>query len=79
MKLSILVPIYNEEQTLKEIIDRVLKQKVDGIDSTEIVMIDDCSTDASVKLMKQLASQYPDQIKLGFHSVNQGKGAAKSF
>ena len=75
MKLSVLMPVYNERNTLAEIVSRVLKQKVNGIDALEIVIVDDASTDGSTEILEQLAGTY-SQIKPLFQKKNQGKGAA---
>ncbi len=76
MKLSILMPIYNERRTLNEIVSRVLAQPVEGITETELVMVDDGSTDGSREIIKGLAAQHPGKITPFFQPKNQGKGAA---
>ena len=45
MKLSVLMPVYNERKTLAEIVSRVVEQRINGIDSLELVIVDDASTD----------------------------------
>ena len=75
MKLSVLMPVYNERKTLAEIVSRVLDQRIDGIDSLELVIVDDASTDGSVGIIEQLAGTHP-QIKPIFQKKNRGKGAA---
>ena len=75
MKLSVLMPVYNERKTLDEIVSRVLKQRINGIDSLELVIVDDASTDGSTEIIKQLADTHP-QIKPIFQGKNRGKGAA---
>ena len=75
MKLSVLMPVYNERKTLAEIVSRVLKQRINGIDSFELVIVDDASTDGSTEIIKQLADTQP-QIKPIFQGKNRGKGAA---
>ena len=71
MKLSVVIPVYNERDTLRDIIDRVKKVPLDK----EIVLIDDCSTDGTRDILKQLAGEDPG-LKVVFHEHNQGKGAA---
>lgn len=72
MQLSVIVPIFNEKQTLNQIVNRL--RAVEGLDLKEIILVDDCSTDGSRDLLKQ---EYNDPIfKKCFHSQNQGKGAA---
>ena len=75
MKLSVLMPVYNERKTLAEIVSRVLNQRINGIDSLELVIVDDASTDGSAEIIEQLASTYP-QIQPIFQKKNRGKGAA---
>ena len=75
MKLTVLMPVYNERKTLAEIVSRVLKQRINGIDSLELVIVDDASTDGSTEIIERLADTYP-QIKPIFQEKNRGKGAA---
>ena len=72
MKLSIIIPCYNEEKTLKIIIERVLKFK--DLEK-EIIIVDDCSTDNSKFIIKDLADLYPE-IRGIFLEKNFGKGYA---
>ena len=75
MKLSVLMPVYNERKTLAEIVSRVLKQRINGIDFLELVIVDDASTDSSTEIIGQLARTHR-QIKPIFQEKNRGKGAA---
>ena len=75
MKLSVLMPVYNERKTLTEIVSRVLNQRINGIDSLELVIVDDASTDGSTEIIEQLARTHL-QIKPIFQKKNWGKGAA---
>lgn len=73
MKLSIVIPVYNEISTIDEIL-----KKVSGVDfgmDTELVLVDDCSQDGTRDRMKELEAEYPD-ASFSYHDVNQGKGAA---
>ena len=72
--LSLIVPCYNEEKTLAEIVEHILAVADENI-ALELVIVDDCSTDNSRQVAQTLKEKYP-QIKLAFHEVNQGKGAA---
>ena len=72
--LSIIIPCYNEEKTLKKCIDNVLKIGDDKL-SLELIIVDDCSTDESVSIATNLSATY-DNIHLINHSKNKGKGAA---
>ena len=70
MKLSVVIPVYNEKDTLREIIDRVMSVKWEK----EIILIDDFSVDGSRDILKEYENQ--PNIKVLFHEYNQGKGAA---
>lgn len=71
-KISIVIPIYNEKDTLKNIIDAVNKAPLPEGISKEIILIDDFSTDGTREILKDLDGDY----KILFHEKNQGKGAA---
>jgi len=70
MKVTVLVPAYNEINTIEEILRRV---QVEGI-AEEILVVDDGSTDGTRKILQDLDGQ--DQIKVILHEFNQGKGSA---
>ena len=72
--LSLVIPCYNEESTLAAIVDEVLKLRSDEI-GLEVVIVDDCSNDASRAVAEALAARHPE-VKLCFHEKNKGKGAA---
>ena len=72
MKLSIIIPCYNEENTIKIIVEKVLKF---SLYDKEIIIVDDCSTDQSRKIIKNLAED-TSIIKYFFLDKNLGKGAA---
>jgi glycosyltransferase involved in cell wall biosynthesis len=75
MLLSIVMPVYNEKDTLVEILKRVLAAPV-ALDR-EIILVDDCSKDGTHELYPQLEQLFPNtKIRLFKHAVNQGKGAA---
>ncbi len=76
MKLSILMPVYNETETLEEIVGKVLNQKVDGITAMELVMVDDFSVDGTRDVIAELEKKYPKEIKAYFQDQNYGKGFA---
>jgi len=72
MKLSIVVPVYNEKNTILKIIEKVKALDVEK----EIIIVDDCSTDGTRELLKeQLDGKYPE-VRIFYHVSNQGKGAA---
>ena len=73
MKLSIVIPVYNEAATIRELLDLVNGVTI-GMDK-EFVLVDDCSKDGTQDILRQVAAEHPDwQVR--FHEVNQGKGAA---
>ena len=86
MLLSIVMPVFNEEQFLMEIVRRV--QAVDltplGLER-ELILVNDCSTDGSAEILKQMegkqsfletAQPFERPVRVYSHPVNQGKGAA---
>ena len=75
-RLSILVPLYNEEEFIGPILDRVLSAPLpDGVDR-EIVVVDDGSSDGSAEIADEIARAHPGIIRVIRHQQNQGKGAA---
>ncbi|MEX1026103.1 MAG: glycosyltransferase family 2 protein [Planctomycetota bacterium] len=73
MLLTVLIPVFNEETTLREIVERV--QATDF--EKEIVCVDDGSSDRSVAILAELANEY-DNVRVVRHPKNAGKGAAIS-
>lgn len=71
MKLSIVIPVYNEKNTLKDIIMRV---KNSPVENKEIVLVDDYSTDGTRELLQKELYKFVDKVI--YHDHNQGKGAA---
>jgi glycosyltransferase involved in cell wall biosynthesis len=73
--LSVIVPVYNEAQTVARVIDHVLAVKLEGFER-EIIVVNDGSTDGTDEVLKQLADEGSNRIKVIHHEENQGKGAA---
>jgi len=71
MKLSIVIPCYNEEKTVEQIVNLV--EKVDGIEK-EIIILDDGSSDATPKILEEMRKKKP-QLKIILNPKNHGKGA----
>jgi glycosyltransferase involved in cell wall biosynthesis len=71
MKLSVVMPVYNEQATLQTVIERVLSVSLE----VELLCVDDGSTDASREILAGLQQRHP-QIKLFLQPRNMGKGAA---
>ncbi|MCH2211873.1 MAG: glycosyltransferase family 2 protein [Fuerstiella sp.] len=76
LRLSVVIPVYNEEETLRNLVERVREVPV----RKEIVLIDDCSADNSRNVMKDLEEESTgddfNRIRTLHHDINQGKGAA---
>lgn len=69
MKLSVIMPVYNEKKTILEIIEKVQQVAI----NKEIIIVDDCSTDGTREILKTVKA---DNIKLILHEANAGKGRA---
>jgi glycosyltransferase involved in cell wall biosynthesis len=75
MLLSILIPVYNERTVVAKSLSLVLAAPLPENMERELVIVDDCSTDGTSEILKELADREP-QIRLFRHPFNQGKGAA---
>ena len=71
-KVSIVIPVYNERKTLKQLVKAVEKARLPNDLEREIVLVDDFSTDGTRDILKGMENEY----KVYFHEKNQGKGAA---
>ena len=69
MKISVVVPVYNEKNTIREIVRRIQQVSFEK----EIIIVDDYSTDGTREILKGMAG---NNLKILFHDKNQGKGAA---
>lgn len=69
MKVSVIIPVYNEVDTILEIVRQIKAVPIDK----EIIIVDDCSTDGTREIIEDLNEE---NIKKVFHKKNQGKGAA---
>jgi glycosyltransferase involved in cell wall biosynthesis len=76
MRLSVVIPVYNEEKTLRVLVDKVRQVPI----RKELILIDDCSKDRTRDVLKALEAEGGqddfNRIRIFFHDVNQGKGAA---
>lgn len=70
MKLSVVIAVYNEKQTILQILERVRRAPI----AKEIIVVDDCSTDGTREILRSLPPA--DDLKVLYHPQNRGKGAA---
>jgi glycosyltransferase involved in cell wall biosynthesis len=74
--LSVIIPVYNEEDTIETLVDKVVFAKLpSGLDS-EIIIVDDASTDGTRRCAMMLAEFYPNIVRVLRRDENRGKGAA---
>ncbi len=72
MKLSLVIPIYNEERLLEKVLERVRQLPYEH----ELILVDDASTDGTEKILEEQAARYPENTIVLRHDRNRGKGAA---
>ena len=70
MKVSVVIPVYNERETVEHLVERVKKVNISGVDK-EIIVVDDGSTDGTGEVLKGIKG-----IWIKFHEKNRGKGSA---
>ncbi len=75
VRLSIIIPIYNEESTIGQVLDEIAQVDIGNL-SKEIIAIDDGSTDRSAEIVRQFAEQSLLDVNLITSPQNRGKGAA---
>lgn len=75
MKLSIIIPCYNCSETLREAVDSVFRQDLDDF---EIVLVEDCSTDHTREVIKEIKNKYPE-IHDFYNEKNLGGGATRNI
>lgn len=74
--LTVIIPAYNEGKTIREILEKVSRARLEGVDR-EIIVVNDCSDDNTGQLVEEWMKEHPDRdVRLLNHSVNKGKGAA---
>ena len=77
MKLSIVIPAYNEGPTIHEILNLIAKVELVGGIEKEIIIVNDCSKDNTEEAVYRYISEHPEMpIAYHVHAVNMGKGAA---
>ncbi|RLD46090.1 MAG: glycosyltransferase family 2 protein [Bacteroidetes bacterium] len=76
-KLSIIIPVYNEEKTIHEILNLVKKVELINDIEKEVILVNDASSDNSVAVLENYIAENPnDGLQLFSHEKNKGKGAA---
>lgn len=76
VRLSVVIPVYNERYLVRELVERVLAVAVPEIRELEVVIVEDGSRDGSLEIVRDLAAAHPDRVRLLEQGRNQGKGAA---
>ena len=74
--LSILVPLFNEEEYIAPLLSRALAAPLPEGLEREIIVVDDGSTDGSDRIVEEYVARFPNLIRLVRHDRNRGKGAA---
>ncbi len=75
--LSIIIPAYNESRTIEKILDKVLAVNLPEQIASEIIVVNDCSSDDTAEKVRAYQSNHPDSnVKFFEHDKNKGKGAA---
>ncbi len=74
--VSILIPLYNEEEYIQTLLQQVVDAPYPPGVEFEIIVVNDCSTDGSSEAVQDFIARVPVRIRLVHHDHNQGKGAA---
>ncbi len=76
MKFSVMIPVYNEKDTVETILRRVLGVHLDAL-TPEVIVVDDGSRDGTVEILRRMEKeQVSPVLRVYYHPQNQGKGAA---
>ncbi|VAX14739.1 Glycosyl transferase, family 2 [hydrothermal vent metagenome] len=75
MKISVVIPCYNEEKTVKTIVDTILAQPLWENFEPELILVDDCSSDGTSKVIDGIKKERHSVVTIR-HDLNRGKGAA---
>jgi glycosyltransferase involved in cell wall biosynthesis len=76
LKLSVVIPVYNERFLVRELVQRVLSVEIPGVREIELVIVDDGSKDGTRDILREVAAANPETIRYIEHEKNGGKGAA---
>ncbi len=74
VRLSVIMPVYNEVRTIAETIERVGRAPIDL--TRELIVVDDASTDGTRDALEKIAAERGGQVRVFSHPINRGKGAA---
>ncbi len=74
--LSVLIPLYNEEEFIEALLQRVIDAPYPEGMAWEIIVVNDCSKDGSAEAVQNFIARTGTKITLVHHQINQGKGAA---
>ena len=75
--LSIVIPAYNEDKTISDILDKVCSVNLIDNIKKELIVVNDCSKDATLQVLQEYCKKHSElDIKVLHHEVNQGKGAS---
>lgn len=75
VKVSIVMPAYNAEKTLERALDSCISQ---SLRETEVIVIDDCSSDSTPRMLEEIQKEHPDKVRVVFQSENRKQGAARN-
>ncbi|MCK4470154.1 MAG: glycosyltransferase family 2 protein, partial [Anaerolineae bacterium] len=75
MKISVIIPVYNEAATITQVVEQVLEVELDTVEK-EIIVVNDGSTDGTDAVLTALVTRWPNPPKIVHHERNRGKGAA---
>lgn len=75
IKVSVIMPNYNNSKYIEEAVNSVLEQTLPGI---EVIVIDDCSTDNSIEILQKIQSKHPDKVRIVRNKENLGAGLSRN-
>jgi glycosyltransferase involved in cell wall biosynthesis len=76
VKLTVIIPAFNEANFLERVVEAALGQTITGIDSSEVIIVDDGSTDGTGGISAAIAEKNAESVRVFHHTKNLGKGAA---
>jgi glycosyltransferase involved in cell wall biosynthesis len=76
VKVSVVIPVYEEPETIRELLPELVHLLREEIQSFEVVVVEDGSTDNTLSVLNELAQKFPDYIRVAKHLYNKGNGAS---